>query len=166
MRAALRGEVDQEKFNEVMDWFLGEIQTWPDQEEADEAYGIVHQEAQRLDKEIDGFTLEVVDDEEEATAVGESEAVSAMEKGETALGDEEVSAPKDEQELPAHVLPSGFPGFGKLREAGLDTPKDVEQKLKRGTLQEIDGIGPATEAEIKNALEDMRKGEGGLFGDG
>lgn len=60
---------------------------------------------------------------------------------------------KDENPKLSGHLAEGFPGKGPLEAAGHNTYHKVRKLRDAGTLQEVEGIGPAIAAEIEAALE-------------
>lgn len=123
----------------------------------------VHDKAQDLSEEAEATALQALEDEAEEMRTAGEEASDAMIDGETALDESNEDSDAPEGDVPDEKIPSNFPEAQRLRGAGLQTLPEVQHKAERGELTEIDGIGKVKEANIKNALDDMRTKEGPLF---
>ena len=142
LRAARNGDdVNEDVFNESLEDFIDELNTWPNglEEKAEATHDMVLDEAKSIAKEIDGFSLHLEDDDDEIDVEPETEMILPNLDLE--------SLPEDEQ----------LTRQSKLIEAGYKKTKVVQDAIDRGVLQDVDGIGIKTVSRIKAELENLMR---------
>lgn len=55
---------------------------------------------------------------------------------------------------PTKPLPDDTPKIGVLREAGIETFGDLAERLEAGDLQDVRGVGTATEGKLNAFIQD------------